>query len=80
MQRYPHDYLRPLIYLNQREYLPITLGFEMMRTALFGRSSTPQQYPYLIATVAVYAVPIIVCFFLAQRTFIEGIAVTGLKG
>jgi multiple sugar transport system permease protein len=33
-----------------------------------------------MAAAAVATVPIVVLFFLTQRTFIQGIAVTGQKG
>jgi multiple sugar transport system permease protein len=34
----------------------------------------------LMAVTTVITVPIIVLFFLAQRTFIQGITLTGIKG
>ena len=33
-----------------------------------------------MAAATVFTVPIIILFFLAQRTFIQGIATTGVKG
>jgi multiple sugar transport system permease protein len=33
-----------------------------------------------MAAASVFTVPIILLFFLAQRTFIQGIATTGMKG
>ena len=33
-----------------------------------------------MAVSTIVALPIIIIFFLAQRTFIEGISTTGLKG
>jgi ABC-type glycerol-3-phosphate transport system substrate-binding protein len=37
-------------------------------------------WPWLMAASAVTTVPIIVLFFVAQKTFIQGIATTGSKG
>jgi multiple sugar transport system permease protein len=37
-------------------------------------------WPHLMAASTVTVLPIIVLFFLAQRTFIEGIAISGIKG
>jgi len=38
------------------------------------------MWPYLMAASTVATAPIIILFFFVQRTFIEGISVTGLKG
>ena len=37
-------------------------------------------YPYLMAVSSIITLPILVAFFFAQRTFIEGISLTGIKG
>jgi len=37
-------------------------------------------YPYLMAVSTVATVPILIGFFFTQRTFIEGISLTGIKG
>lgn len=37
-------------------------------------------YPYLMAISTIVTVPILVMYFFAQRTFIEQISLTGLKG
>ena len=36
--------------------------------------------PYLMAVSFLVTLPIIIAFFFAQRTFIEGISLTGVKG
>jgi multiple sugar transport system permease protein len=38
------------------------------------------QWQYLMAASTVMIVPIIVLFFLAQRYFVQGIVMTGVKG
>ena len=38
------------------------------------------QWHYLMAASTVMIVPIIVLFFLAQRYFVQGIVLTGIKG
>jgi ABC-type glycerol-3-phosphate transport system permease component len=37
-------------------------------------------YPYLMAISTIVTLPIVIIFFFAQRTFIEGITMTGMKG
>ena len=44
----------------------------------FSRSGT--QWAMLMAASTVMILPIIILFFFAQRTFIQGIALTGIKG
>ncbi len=38
------------------------------------------QFGPLMAASTVILIPVIVLFFLAQRTFIQGITLTGVKG
>jgi multiple sugar transport system permease protein len=74
-----NNYLGPLIYLRDRDMWPISLALRGMQGQLLSHAATPHRYTYLMAVSTVFTVPIIVLFFVAQRTFIEGIAVTGIK-
>jgi multiple sugar transport system permease protein len=38
------------------------------------------NWPYQMAAAVVVLIPIVVVFFFAQKYFIEGIALSGLKG
>ena len=71
-----NDFLGPLIYLNRPNLFPIALGLQMFR----GQFVDQLAWPYLMAASFVTILPVIVIFFLAQRTFVEGITVTGVKG
>jgi ABC-type glycerol-3-phosphate transport system permease component len=75
-----NDYLGPLIYLNSKELYPLALGINQLRTIATGMGNTNLAYPHLMAVSTMVALPIIILFFFAQRTFIEGISLTGLKG
>jgi multiple sugar transport system permease protein len=69
-----NDYLGPLIYLADEHKYTLSLG-------LASFSSQYGSYPgMLMAVTTVITVPIIAIFFLAQRTFIQGITLTGIKG
>jgi multiple sugar transport system permease protein len=70
-----NDYFGPLIYLSDKSKYTVTMGIANMRTA-YGFSN----FAWIMAATVMSTVPIIVLFFFAQRTFIEGIALTGLKG
>ena len=69
-----NDFLGPLIYLNSEDNYTLSIGLAMFQgqyTSLWGP---------LMAVTTVMTVPIIVLFFFAQRTFIQGITLTGIKG
>ncbi|MBM4461296.1 MAG: carbohydrate ABC transporter permease [Chloroflexi bacterium] len=74
------DYLGPLIYINKYTMFPLALGIQKLRQMLSQVGMAPKAYPYLMAVSTLAAAPIIILFFFAQRTFIEGISLTGLKG
>ncbi len=75
-----NDYLGPLIYLNQQDQYTIALGIENLRRTISQVGATKLAYPYLMAVSTIVTLPIFIAFFFAQRTFIEGISLTGLKG
>lgn len=75
-----NDYLAPLIYISKTELYPVALGVNLLRIAV-GATGTPANiYPYLMAVSTIVTVPVIILFYFAQRTFIEGVTTTGLKG
>jgi len=68
------DFMGPLVYLNDENMYTLALGL----AAFLGRHGA--DWSGLMAAGAVVIAPIIVIFFFAQRTFIRGIALTGMKG
>jgi ABC-type glycerol-3-phosphate transport system permease component len=75
-----NDYLGPLIYVNVEEKWVLALGVQQLRNAVAEIGNRQLAYPYLMAVSSLITLPIFLAFFFAQRTFIEGISVTGLKG
>jgi len=75
-----NDYLGPLIYVNVEEKWVLALGVQRLRSAVAEIGNRQLAYPYLMAVSSLITLPIFLAFFFAQRTFIEGISVTGLKG
>jgi len=69
-----NDFMGPLIYLYDERKFPLSLGLAMF-TSQYG-----SFWGQLMAVSAVMTAPILVLFFLTQRTFIQGITMTGLKG
>ncbi len=69
-----NDFLGPLIYLSDKQQYTLALG-------LYGfAGSRGTEWGLLMAAGTVTIMPIVILFFLAQRTFIEGITLTGTKG
>jgi multiple sugar transport system permease protein len=75
-----NDYIGPLIYVNIEDKWVLALGVQRLRGAVYEIGNTKLAYPYLMAVSSIITLPIFLAFFFAQRTFIEGISVTGLKG
>jgi ABC-type glycerol-3-phosphate transport system permease component len=75
-----NNYLGPLIYINTESLQPLALAIYRLRTLATSMGNTAMAYPHLMAVSTVVALPIVMLFIFAQRTFIEGISTTGLKG
>lgn len=69
-----NDLLGPLIYLNDADLYTLPLGLT------FFRLEYSTQFGPLMAASTLVVIPVIVIFFFAQRTFIQGITLTGVKG
>lgn len=67
-------FMGPLIYLNEQELYPISLGLQQFR------AEHNVEWALLMAASTVVTIPIIILFFFTQKTFIQGITITGLKG
>ena len=68
-----HDFFRPLIYLNDSRQFTLALGLAEF-TGLY-----TSQWHLLMAASTVVIAPVLVLFLFAQRYFIEGITLTGIK-
>jgi len=69
-----HDFFGPLIYLNQQDQYPLSLGLYAFRS----RRST--EWGLMMAGATLTTFPLVILFFFAQRYFLQGIKLTGLKG
>jgi multiple sugar transport system permease protein len=69
-----NDFGGPLLYLSDPNQFPLAYGLEQFR------SSYADQTHLLLAASVLFTMPPVLLFFLAQRTFIQGIATSGLKG
>lgn len=69
-----NDLIDPIIYLRDVESFTVTAGLSLFQGQYVGR------WPLLMAGALVSVIPMIVLFVLAQRHFVRGIALTGIKG
>jgi multiple sugar transport system permease protein len=69
-----NDFLGPLIFLNDGSKYTLAVGLAAFR----GQYRT--QWDLMMAAATVVTAPIVVLFFFAQRRFIQGITLTGMKG
>jgi len=70
-----NDFLGPLIFLTEPRTFTMSLGLQQYQSQ-FGGS----EWHLLMAASALLVMPIIVLFFFAQKTFIQGISTTGMGG
>ena len=66
-----------LIYLNTLEKFPIVLALKFFERTL---SNNVPPFNYMMAMATIMTIPMILLYFVAQRYFIEGITVGGVKG
>ena len=69
-----NDLLIPLIYLRDLEQYTTTVGLAFFQGQFVGK------WPEMMAGAIVSLVPMITLFVIAQKYFVRGIALTGLKG
>lgn len=68
------DFMGPLLYLNDPDKYTLSIGLQQFV------SQHGAEWSMLMAASTIMAFPIIVLYFLAQKTFVEGITLTGIKG
>jgi multiple sugar transport system permease protein len=69
-----NEFLLPLLYLQSEDKYPLAVGLA------FFTSQHDVAYNLLMAASTLVVLPIVVLFIVAQRFFIEGITVGGVKG
>ena len=70
-----NDFLGPLIYLTDQKMFTLALGLQFFQSRHGG-----SDWNTLMAASTMVVLPVILLFFFTQRTFIQGLQLTGLKG
>ena len=69
-----NDFFNPLIYINTIDKFTVALALRFYQTRI------EVQMGPLMAQSLVALLPVLVIFFLAQRRYVQGIVITGVKG
>lgn len=69
-----NDYFGPLIFLSDPESWTLAIGLRAFQNRIGG------QYHLMMAASIIIMLPTLVLYFLTQKTFIEGIKFSGIKG
>jgi multiple sugar transport system permease protein len=69
-----NDFFGPLIYVNTPINFPVALGLR------FFQGRWDPQIGQTMAMTFVSVIPVLLVFYFAQRSFIQGIVITGVKG
>ena len=69
-----NDFLGPLVYLKTEKQFTLAIGLQQF----VGQYTA--QWHLLMAASTLVALPTVTIYLIGQRYFVEGIALTGLKG
>jgi multiple sugar transport system permease protein len=70
-------FLLPLVILNKPETYPLSVGLRYF--VVTPGDGLPKDH-LLMAAGVIMTIPVITLFFLGQRYFVRGVAMTGIKG
>ncbi|WP_243633155.1 carbohydrate ABC transporter permease [Paenibacillus xerothermodurans] len=68
------DFIGPLLYLTNEVSYTLSLGLQQFQ------SQKGSEWGLMMAVSTMMTVPVIILFFFLQKTFIQGITFTGIKG
>lgn len=69
-----NEYMGPLIYLSNKNQYVLSLGLQVFTQV------NRQEWGLLMAAATMMVAPVMLVFFLAQKHFVQGITMSGIKG
>ena len=69
-----NDFMGPLIFLSDQRLYPLSLGLYALNVQQGG------DFGMMMAGSLLMTLPVILVFFFAQKYFIQGVTLTGMKG
>jgi multiple sugar transport system permease protein len=70
------NFIGPLIYLNDAKLYPLSIALRGFQSEFWEK----HLWQYMMAASTATILPVVIIFYVAQRTLVEGITVTGIKG
>jgi len=70
-----NDFLKPLIFLSRTKLLPLSVGLYLFK----GTSESVDYWHYLMAASVLFVLPMVIIFLFAQKYFVRGVVVSGMK-
>ncbi|MCC6458762.1 MAG: carbohydrate ABC transporter permease [Caldilineaceae bacterium] len=75
-----NEFLQPFIFLNDKNKYTLAIGIRYFQAVASQVDSMEHREHLLMAASVMMTAPIIVLFFVAQRYFVRGIVMSGIKG
>jgi ABC-type glycerol-3-phosphate transport system permease component len=75
-----NEFLQPFIFLNDKNKYTLAIGIKYFQEVAGNVDSMEHRQNILMAASVMMTAPIILLFFVAQRYFVRGIVMSGIKG
>lgn len=75
-----NEFLQPFIFLNDKNKYTLAIGIKYFQEVASQVDSMEHRQHLLMAASVMMTAPIILLFFIAQRYFVRGIVMSGIKG
>ena len=74
------EFFGPLIYLNSMDKYTLALAIQQWRQMAGMVVFRPAKWNHIMAMSTLLTIPPVLVFFFAQRYFVQGVVVSGVKG
>ena len=75
-----NDFLAPLIYLNEPKKQTLAIAIRTWEALRLQAGAKPAAWNHIMAVSVLMTLPPMMVFFFAQRHFIQGVVLSGIKG
>ena len=75
-----NDFLAPLIYLNEPKKQTLAIAIRTWEALRLQAGAKPAAWSHIMAVSVLMTLPPMLVFFFAQRRFIQGVVMSGIKG
>ena len=72
-----NNFQGPLLYLTTPQMYPLALAMQFFQNSV---SKEAPLWQYMMAMSVMMALPVLIIYFLAQKQFLDGINIGGVKG